>query len=238
MGINVTSCGQGHARWSRDDKCYKLYSQGPCDDPDQVYLPSSSLPSFAECQSFENHENEVSFSPSTTTTTLSMSESVTSSENVTKCEDKHGWYLPSRVKLLSNQEKNCLSQEKVFWPPDSKCYSLLTKGPCAEDEWLVTRDSCVTCLPRTCPCDPLTRPELCEVQLRHVTCNHGCVVAAAAVQDGHCRPGEQLLVSPAGYGECGCVSDPPHLRWPRDGRCYQVNTRGPCSEGKIKRQYS
>ena len=110
--INVTSCGQGHARWSQDNKCYKLYSQGPCDHPDQVYLPSSLSPSFADCKTFENHENEVSLSSSTTS--VSMSESVTSSENVTKCENRHGWSLPSRVKLLSNQEKNCLSQEKVI----------------------------------------------------------------------------------------------------------------------------
>ena len=108
--INVTRCGQGHARWSQDNKCYKLYSQGPCNDPDQVYLPSSSFQSFAECRSFENYENEASISSTTTTSVL---DSVISSESVTKCGEKHGWHLPSRVKLLSNQEKNCLWQEKV-----------------------------------------------------------------------------------------------------------------------------
>ena len=112
--INVTSCGQGHMRWSMDRKCYKLYSQGPCHDPDQVYLPSSSSASFADCQTFVNKDNEVSSSTNTTSASVLLSESVsTSNENVTKCDSKHGWPLPTRVKLLSHQEKNCLSQEKV-----------------------------------------------------------------------------------------------------------------------------
>ena len=90
---------------------------------------------------------------------------------------------------------------------------------------------------RTCPCDP-EAPGLCEVELRNVTRCDGrptCVVALAAAQEAHCAPGEQLLVSPAGWGECGCLAEPAHVRWPADQACYQVHTRGPCPRGELTR---
>ena len=101
----------------------------------------------------------------------------------------------------------------------------------------------ISCQARPCPCDPAA-PELCEVELADTTgpscqrcvdttgpsCQR-CVVARAAAQDGHCQPGEELLVNPAGYGECGCQTEPPHLRWPGDGRCHLVHSQGPCREG-------
>ena len=101
----------------------------------------------------------------------------------------------------------------------------------------MTRDSGVSCVARTCPCDP-EAPGLCEVELRNVTRCDGrptCVVALAAAQEAHCAPGEQLLVSPAGWGECGCLAEPAHVRWPADQACYQVHTRGPCPRGELTR---
>jgi len=159
-------------------------------------------------------------------------DSTYSFKNYKKLQSQTEWNLPIRGQRLSILEEKCLSDGQVFWPADGRCYSLLTNGPCNEGEWLVSRDSRVTCQPRVCPCDPLA-PSLCEVQLKNMTCNNGCVVMLAAAQDGHCAPGEQLLVSPAGFGECGCVQDPPHLQWPDDGRCYQVYTRGPCPPGHV-----
>ena len=48
-------------------------------------------------------------------------------------------------------------------------------------------------------------------------------------QDGICEVGEQLLLDPYGFGVCGCISSPPHIPWPQDGKCYplytQVNTK-------------
>merc|ERR1712126_714960 len=53
-----------------------------------------------------------------------------------------------------------------------------------------------------------------------------------AEQEGICKPGEQLLVNPLGYGECGCTTDPPHLQW-SDGLCYPVMTQGPCGQHQV-----
>ena len=58
-----------------------------------------------------------------------------------------------------------------------------------------------------------------------------CRVALAAAQEGLCDSGEQLLVTPYGYGVCGCIVDPPHVEWPADGICYPVYSRGPCEQG-------
>jgi len=30
---------------------------------------------------------------------------------------------------------------------------------------------------------------------------------------------------------CGCISSPPHIPWPQDGKCYPLYTQGPCQEG-------
>ena len=129
---------------------------------------------------------------------------------------------------------------QIYWPSDGQCYSLLTRGPCGRDQWLVTREARVTCVPRTCPCDP-EAPGLCEVELRNVTSCDGrprCVVALAAAQEGLCPPGEQLLVSPGGWGECGCLAEPPHVQWPGDGACYQAHTRGPCPKGQWRNSHT
>merc|ERR1739848_930170 len=53
----------------------------------------------------------------------------------------------------------------------------------------------------------------------------------AAAQDVLCDAGEQLLVGPYGLGICGCVTSPPHARWPVDDRCYPLHTQGPCDDG-------
>ena len=133
-------------------------------------------------------------------------------------------------------EEECLSQEKVYWPGDGQCHRLLERGPCEKEEWLVLRGKFVTCQPRLCPCDP-SHPDLCEVELRSPTCSSSpCVVGRAAAQEGHCRRGEELLVSPAGWGECGCQTSPPHLVWAGDGRCYSVYRRGPCPRGQTVRR--
>ena len=136
---------------------------------------------------------------------------------------------------MTVKEAECLGQEKVYWPADNSCRSLLERGPCGEAEWLVVRGRTVSCQPRRCPCDP-GAPELCEVELKgrqNSSCGDRCVVGRAAVQEGLCAPGEELLVSPGGWGECGCQTQPPHLTWPQDGRCYSVFTRGPCQPGQV-----
>ena len=62
-----------------------------------------------------------------------------------------------------------------------------------------------------------------------------CRVALAAAQDGLCLPGEQLLVTPAGYGECGCIQNPVHVVHPLDNRCHPLYYQGPCDAGFMVR---
>jgi hypothetical protein len=136
---------------------------------------------------------------------------------------------------LTRAETACLAAGKILWPTDGACHRLLDQGPCEPGLWLVLDASStrVECRPRRCPCDA-ARPDLCEVE---VETTGKCHVAATAGQDGGvCGPGEQLTVTPRGYGVCGCISRPPHVLWPSEnevdgGRCYPLYRQGPCEAG-------
>ena len=68
-----------------------------------------------------------------------------------------------------------------------------------------------------------------------------CKVALAAAQDGICQPGrdklffsvrmkelkflssgQQLLVGPTGYGECGCIQNPVHVTMGDNNSCHPL----------------
>ena len=216
-------CAAGEAHWPPDLSCYTLNTRGPCSH-DRVFIATYQGP---VCASFEEENDDTE--PNTTTNTTITTPSNTNTSEMTE------WRLPV-ARRLTTSEKKCLSEEKVYWPADGECYTLLTRGPCHSQEWLVVRGEAVTCVSRLCPCDP-AEPELCEVELSSPACpSSPCVVGVAAAQEGHCDPGQELLVSPAGLGECGCRRSPPHLVWPEDGRCYSVYTRGPCSSGQVVRR--
>jgi hypothetical protein len=93
----------------------------------------------------------------------------------------------------------------------------------------------VECAVRRCPCDA-ARPDLCEVEIE---ATGDCRIATTAGQEkgGSCGLGEQLVVSPRGYGLCSCVTRPPHVLWrttgePEEtGRCYPLFHQGPCEAG-------
>jgi len=145
-----------------------------------------------------------------------------------------GWRLPGPDDLTPQQEA-CLAIGQVYWPASRSCHHLLTQGPCGEDEWLVLDSDLdqVICRPRLCPCDP-AMPDLCEVEMEDVEeggCR--CRVALAAAQDGICETGEQLLVSPSGYGVCGCIQNPVHVTMSgsEDNACYPLYHQGPCQPG-------
>ena len=46
--------------------------------------------------------------------------------------------LPGETDLFTSDEKQCFSQEKIYWPQDGHCYTLLEQGPCKKGQWLVT----------------------------------------------------------------------------------------------------
>ena len=47
--------------------------------------------------------------------------------------------------------------------------------------------------------------------------------------------GEQLLVSPSGYGVCGCIQNPVHVTMSgtEDNKCHPLYHQGPCQPGFI-----
>lgn len=233
MGNN--KCDAGFVVWASDDQCYRLYTQGPCSE-DEVLVTSPyglSCARFEDEDENEDKEVEVKVDTPTEVTEVIPKSSGWSLGSILSSNDR--WDLPvSDSSPLSDTELTCLGREQVFWPGDGQCYSLLSQGPCGHQEWLVLARSSdsvgVECRHRPCPCDPAA-PYLCEVELEDGPCQ--CKVALAAAQDGLCDVREQLLVNPYGFGECGCITSPPHTSWPGDGRCYPVHSQGPCEQGFI-----
>eukprot|EP00092_Neocalanus_flemingeri_P002865 GFUD01003063.1.p1 GENE.GFUD01003063.1~~GFUD01003063.1.p1 ORF type:complete len:434 (-),score=89.18 GFUD01003063.1:213-1514(-) len=211
--------------------------QGPCRE-DEVFVPSLTG---SICTKFEDEGGQETEKPTEVIIPKSQGWTIGSilsnSANENDNENKvlASWLLPVDENVqLTQKEESCLSKEQIYWPVDHQCYSLLTQGPCPAKEWLVLRNTSsgdqVVCADRPCPCDPAA-PDLCEVEVENSPCQ--CKVALAAAQDGICEIGEQLLVNPFGFGECGCISSPPHTSWPPDGRCYPVYSRGPCQAAFI-----
>jgi len=236
VGVPVENnqCQSGFILWPIDALCYKLYTQGPCLE-DHVLITSLSGP---RCANFEDEEEDDKQEEKPTeviskSTDWSLGFILSNSSSENKAKDR--WNLPEdTTSNLSDAELSCLSKEQVYWPGDGRCYPLLSQGPCNATSWLVLSRSSegigVVCRHRPCPCDPAAT-ELCEVELEEGPCQ--CKVAMAAAQDGLCDVGEQLLVNPFGFGECGCITNPPHTSWPGDGRCYPVYSQGPCEVGFI-----
>ena len=155
--------------------------------------------------------------------------------------------LPKLNKAMSKQEERCLKTNRVYWPHDDRCYSLLQQGPCDDDEWLTLNDEdalndniTIVCSKRPCPCRRADA-YLCEVLIpkKVVECGSiekvqkSCHVAMAAEQDGICEKGQQILVTPYGDGVCGCIMNPPHMTWNGDGQCYPLFEQGgPCLENE------
>ena len=230
--IKENDCPSGLVLWPADSKCHKLYSQGPCQE-DEVLVTSLTGPICASFEDEDGQETEISTQivPKSQGWMLESILSNHANEN----ELLKSWLLPLDENVqLTKKEESCLSKEQIYWPDDDQCYNLLTQGPCQAKQWLILRNTTsaveVVCAHRPCPCDPAA-PDLCEVEMEDGPCQ--CKVALAAAQDGICDIGEQLLVNPFGFGECGCITSPPHTNWPQDGRCYPVYSRGPCEAGFI-----
>jgi hypothetical protein len=48
--------------------------------------------------------------------------------------------LPDENDVFTPDQKRCFSQQKIYWPRDGHCYSLLEQGPCKNTEWLVASE--------------------------------------------------------------------------------------------------
>ena len=230
--VGNNKCDAGFVLWVSDGQCHRLYTQGPCSE-DEVLVTSPSGPSCARFEDEDEDKEAEVETPAEVTEVIPKSSGWSLGSILSSNDDR--WDLPeSDTSPLSDAELTCLGREQVFWPGDGLCYSLLSQGPCGDQEWLVLARSShsvgVVCRHRPCPCDPAAT-DLCEVELEEGPCK--CKVALAAAQDGLCDVGEQLLVNPFGFGECGCITNPPHINWPGDGRCYPVYSQGPCEPGFI-----
>ncbi|KAJ1525941.1 hypothetical protein ONE63_009128 [Megalurothrips usitatus] len=120
--------------------------------------------------------------------------------------------------------------DHVFWARDGRCYPRLTRGPCYRGELLVAAPA-----PRGAPPSPSSPPlGACRCEPRGELARFYSPQAKTCHE--HYTPGpcqeKGLLFLPGGPGggQCGCSPDLPHYH-PDTGRCYQIDTIGPCPTG-------
>lgn len=105
----------------------------------------------------------------------------------------------------------------IFWPQDSKCYTMFTKGPCVKGKLLVANEEGLA----ECQC---TRDG--ELALFH---HAGTDTCHEHYTKGPC-PGQGDLFLPS--GKCGCSPHLPHYHEETD-QCYELNLVGPCPQGHV-----
>ena len=105
----------------------------------------------------------------------------------------------------------------VFWMEDNRCYAAYTRGPCAEGEYIVFRESVgVLCEKNPCAEEQVPWRGKCVPRS-----GHGCLDS----KHGH------LILNPANL-KYECTLRCPDGMAEVDLDCYDLYTRGPCPTGQ------
>ncbi|KAF2354809.1 protein of unknown function DUF4789 [Trinorchestia longiramus] len=192
--------------WPQHDKCYKIFSQGPCAVGEEVYHDPHSGESKCRCEKGRiRHTGRCHVA-------------------YTRGPCKPREYL---VGVPQGEEAQCRSfvncaTGHVFWPPDGLCYRQFTQGPCQHGDLLhLHPDSGWP----TCGCDS----SLMRMQYwQHANTCHELLTR------GPCVTGHVFTYNRATRTtECGCS---PHLSsnyHRKTAQCFPLDTQGPCPDGHI-----
>nr|XP_023030160.1 uncharacterized protein LOC111518060 isoform X2 [Leptinotarsa decemlineata] len=201
--------------WPPEAKCYKIFQVGhPC--PDGMELsPSLS-------KSGKNLSAECRCTPET-------AQSATDGKcyalfSLGPC-DGGEYFAPDTQYKSENskrqwgvckQIKNCSDETMVYWPKDSKCYKLLSRGPCPKGQLLTT--------------DPNGNIPVCK-------CGNQVELKDYRFADGRCyqhftkgpclEKGHLFLPDKT----CGCHNYLPHYH-EGSQKCFELGTLGPCASGQ------
>lgn len=124
----------------------------------------------------------------------------------------------------------------LYWPPDGKCYKIFQLGhPCPDDMELspaATTAGAIQKLSAECKCPPKTaqsaRDGRCYELFTSGPCEKGhyfgpdeySTNSTVRRQWGICKQSKK----------CGKTNE---VFWPKDGKCYDKLTRGPCPRGQL-----
>jgi len=194
--------------WPPNLQCYKIFSQGPC--PETQELGFSSQDKVPVCRCPQN---------------LPLLWEPTG-----KCYSRYsrGPCQVDQYVDLNQDTGNpiCRTTERcepgrVFWPPEQRCFQLYTQGPCHKGDLLIINP--LTTEPY-CGCDSVLLNQyyysplkLCYEQLSRGPCEEGLLFTYNHTSD---------------TTQCSCSSEIPNYS-PELGQCYELESKGPCGKGQI-----
>ncbi|XP_076057395.1 uncharacterized protein LOC143034930 [Oratosquilla oratoria] len=251
--VTLNPCAQNSWQklyWPPDQKCYKIFSQGPCEKTQEFYFDNRRAAGACRCpRGSLRAPGEVTCHQEYTRGHCNPREYVTR-ESFKDNGDLEG-------EVICRPFREC-PPGHVFWPPTETCYEYHSQGPCLYGQLLhvdpITGSPACGCLPslmatqfwsptQTChelytrgPC-ALGHVFLYNASMRstHCTCNPHLLTnfhrptgqCYELGSSGPCRPGQVFtFVTKAMAAMCRCMEG--YVEWASTGYCYRLYTKGPC----------
>ncbi|KAA0185396.1 hypothetical protein HAZT_HAZT002222 [Hyalella azteca] len=188
--------------WPQHDKCYKIFSQGPCDEGEEVYHAGGVAR--CRCEKGKLRYRGRCYQ-AYTRGPCKLREYLTSSkaEDEAECRGFH----------------ECVAGD-VFWPQDEKCHRQYTQGPCQHGDLIHLHPD--TGWP-TCGCDQ----SLMRMQFWHHTETCHELLTRGPCVTGHVFDYNSVTRKT----ECGCSSSKSSNYHRETDQCYPLDTQGPCPDG-------
>ncbi|CAH1187486.1 unnamed protein product, partial [Phyllotreta striolata] len=123
----------------------------------------------------------------------------------------------------------------LFWPPDGKCYKIFQVGyPCPNGmELTPSLSKSGQTLSAECRCVPGTAQSASDGACYRLFTAGPCQMGQYFGPDTQYKSEN----SKRQWGTCKpiktCSSDDSTLYWPKDGKCYEKHTKGPCPKGQL-----
>jgi len=194
--------------WPKDKQCYKIFTQGPCPDTQELaYHPLKQAPVCRCPQDLPLHWQPTDKCYSRYTRGPCQVNQFLDLEEVTG-------------KPVCRQSRRCEPGQR-FWPPDQTCHQLYAQGPCHKGDLLIVNP--LTTEPY-CGCDPVLLKQyyhaplkLCYEQLSRGPCEAGLLFMYNHTTD---------------TTECSCRNNLPNYSLQLN-QCFELDNKGPCRKGQV-----
>jgi len=194
--------------WPADKRCYKIFSQGPCPESQELsYQQALELPVCQCPQSLPLHWNP---------TDRCYARYSRGPCDVNQYLDVHSVTEQPVCRVSERCEPG-----RIFWPPDGECHQLYTQGPCHKGDLLIV--------------NPLTTEPYCgcDSNLLHQYYYPPLNLCYEQMTRGPCEAGLLFMYNhTTDSTQCACTDNVPNYSSSL-GQCYELGSKGPCHNGQV-----
>lgn len=194
--------------WPQTQQCYKIFSQGPCPDTQELSFDEEDQAPVCRCpQNLPLHWKPTD-----------------------RCYSRYNRGPCQVNQYLEFEEKTgkpeCRTSERcepgqIFWPPDRTCHQLYTQGPCHKGDLLIVNP--LTTEPY-CGCDSVLLKQYYYPPLK---------LCYEQMTLGPCETGLLFMYNhTADTTQCSCSENLNNFS-PTFGQCFELGSKGPCGDGQI-----